>query len=94
MFRIMVLGMVALAACTPQPVDPERAARQCEEKARAAQGPTGQVSFGVNSESGTSAGLQIGLSSDYLAGRDPVQVYNDCVFDLTGSTPIRPPVLN
>jgi len=85
--------MVALAACTPQPVDPERAARQCEEKARAAQGPTGSISFGVNSEHGSSVGAQLGLSSDYLAGRDPMDVYNSCVYDLTGSAPIRPPVL-
>ena len=87
------LALLALSACEPVPVDPERAARQCEERARAAQGPTGQVSVGVNSEDGPQAGVAIGLSGDYLAGRDPLQVYEQCVVDRTGALPIRPPRL-
>lgn len=80
-----------VAACGP--VSPERAAEICEEKARAAQGPTGRVSVGVNSEDGPFASGEIGISSDYLAGRDPLIVYRDCVMRRTGQEPIRPPVL-
>ena len=90
--RFAVL-LLALAACTPVPVSPERAAEICEDKARAAQGPTGRVSVGTNSRTGGFGGVEIGVSSDFIAGRDPLDVYNECVFDRTGAAPIRPPVL-
>lgn len=92
MLRIVPV-LLALAACAPQPVSPERAAELCEERARAAQGPTGRVTVGANSNDGPFAGAQIGLSADYLAGRDPAEVYEECVFARTGAAPIRPPVL-
>ena len=87
------LLLSAIAACAPAPIEPERVAEICEERARAAQGPTGGVTIGTNSRTGGFGALEIGLSSDFLAGRDPVDVYESCVFDRTGSTPIRPPVL-
>jgi hypothetical protein len=90
---MMALLVVALAGCTPRPVDPERAAQQCEERARAAQGPTGSMTVGINSRSGPSVGASVGLTSDFLAGRDPMQVYVDCVMQRTGQPPIRPPAL-
>lgn len=82
-----------LAACEPQPISPERAAQVCEERARAAQGPTGEVTVGANSEDGPFGGLAIGISGDYLAGRDPLAVYERCVVERTGQPPIRPPAL-
>lgn len=85
--------LLPLAACDVGPVSPERAAQICEEQAQAAQGPTGGVTIGANSNSGPSAGIEIGISSDLLAGRDPLEVYEECVFDRTGAAPIRPPVL-
>ncbi len=81
----------ALAACGP--VTPERAAVRCEERARAAQGPSGNVTIGVNSESGPYTRAEIGVSADYLQGRDPLEVYRSCVVGLTGAEPYRPPVL-
>lgn len=92
MLRFVPL-LLAVAACTPVPMNPEEAAQHCEERARAAQGPTGRVAVGVNSESGPFTNAEIGLSGDYLAGRDPVEVYTECVYDRTGMAPIRPPVL-
>ena len=88
----LCMGFV-LFGCTPQPISPERAAEICEERARAAQGPTGRVSVGTNSNSGPFAGVEVGVSSDFVAGRDPVAVYEQCVLDRTGAAPIRPPVL-
>ncbi|MEN8839620.1 MAG: hypothetical protein ABF254_02595 [Octadecabacter sp.] len=85
--------LIALTACTPVPISPERAAEICEEKARAAQGPSGSVTVGTNSNSGGFGGVEIGVSSDFIAGRDPLEVYGQCVFDRTGASPIRPPVL-
>lgn len=90
---IALAGVLALSACAPVPVDPLRAAQQCEERARAAQGPTGSVTIGVNSQTGPSVGAAIGVTGDFLAGRDPVEVYESCVFEKTGQAPIRPPVL-
>ena len=87
------LGLLAVAACDPVPVSPERVAQICEAQARAAQGPTGGVTIGVNSNSGAFTNAEIGISADYLAGRDPVEVYTQCVIRRSGAGPIRPPRL-
>ena len=84
--------LAALAACGP--VDPEMVQRRCEERARQAQGPSGRVTVGVNSESGPYVSGEIGITADAIAGRDPIEVYEECVFARTGALPTRPPVLN
>ena len=61
------LGLLALAACDPVPISPERAADICEAQARAAQGPTGRIAIGTNSNSGPFTSAEIGISGDYLA---------------------------
>ena len=71
----------------------ERAADICEERARAAQGPTGGITFGVNNRSGTTVEAEIGVTSDFLRGTDPDLVYDRCVIELTGEGPIRRPNL-
>ena len=93
--RPVLAAMLALstAACALPPPDPFRVAEQCEERARAAQGPTGEVTIGANSETGGFGGVAIGITSDYLRGADPVAVYEDCVFRRTGAAPVRPPAL-
>ncbi|MBR2573498.1 MAG: hypothetical protein IKE14_04130 [Loktanella sp.] len=80
--------LLGLAACGP--VSPERAADRCEERARAAQGPTIGLTLGANSNSGPFASGSIGITSDAIRGRDPVQLYDECVFRLTGEMPVRP----
>jgi hypothetical protein len=47
----------------------------------------------VNSNSGAYTDAAIGVTSDYLSGRDPMEVYRTCVFERTGGDPIRPPRL-
>lgn len=81
------MGLV-LAACGP--VSPEDAANRCEERAQRAAGPTGEARLGVNSERGVVGGLDVTITSDYLAGRDPQVVYENCVLQLTGQGPVRP----
>ena len=94
MIRIGVVGvLMSMAACTQVPLSPEQAAQVCEKKARAAQGPTGSVSVGANSSGETFAGLSIGVTGDFLAGRDPMEVYTQCVIERSGQQPYRPPVL-
>jgi hypothetical protein len=80
--------LLALAACGP--VSPESAADRCEDRARAAQGPTVGLTLGANSNSGPFASGSIGITSDAIRGRDPVEVYESCVFGLTGELPVRP----
>ncbi len=87
------VGLTALAACELPPPDPEVVAQQCEERARAAQGPTGNVTIGANSNTGPFSSVEIGVTSDFLLGRDPNTVYSECVYRETGSAPYRPPNL-
>lgn len=92
--RIALLALLPLvAACAPQPMDPVRAADLCERRAQEAQAPTGRVGVGVNSNSGGFANLSVGVTGDYLAGRDPIEVYETCVRERTGAEPIRLPNL-
>jgi hypothetical protein len=74
-------------------MDPERAARLCEERAQAARSPSGEVAIGASSSDGPFAAVGITLSSDYLQGRDPFEVYRTCVVERTGAEPVRPPAL-
>ena len=81
-------GLAMLAACGP--MSPERAADVCEDRARAATGPTGEASFGISSDGDFSTGVEIGITSDFIQGRDPYLVYDSCVRRRTGQGPIRP----
>ncbi len=81
------------AACAVPAISPERAAQICEERARDAMGPSGKVTVGVNSNTGPFIGGQIRLTSDYIEGRDPQEVYETCVMDYTGQPPYRQPNL-
>ena len=87
---LLALPLMA-GACTQAPLSPLDAARVCEERARAAQGPTGNVSVGASSRGGLSSGISIGVTDDYLRGRDPFEVYENCVVARSGQMPVRPP---
>lgn len=84
------MAACALVVTACGEISPERAADRCEERARAAQGPEVGLSVGANSDSGTFAKGSISISSDAIRGRDPIEVYESCVFGLTGELPIRP----
>ncbi len=87
MKKLFILSGLLLAACGP--MSPDRAANLCEDRARAALGPTGEVGIGIGSN-GTKGSVEIGVTSDYLQGRDPYEVYDSCVRQKTGQGPIRP----
>lgn len=87
---VIALG-VLLTACGP--VSPQLAAAQCETRARQATGPFGAVAVGFGSDGARSSRLKLGVSSDFLRGRDPYEVYDSCVRQKTGQGPIRPLVL-
>ncbi|SER82580.1 hypothetical protein SAMN04490244_103134 [Tranquillimonas rosea] len=90
-YIVLSLGaLAALAGCGT--MSPEAAARLCEEQARRATGPFGQAAIGINQD-GPVSGLEIGVTSDYIRGRDPMVVYEECVRSRSGQGPIRPPRL-
>lgn len=83
--------LTGLAACGPIPV--QQAERSCLEDARSATGPRGNVAVGVGSD-GRSVNpvgrVELSISSDYLMGRDPADVFNRCVMRRSGEMPTRP----
>ncbi len=87
----LVALAISVSACTPP--TPEQAAQRCEERARAAQAPEVGVTIGASSDGGPFASGNISLSGDLLRGRDPLEVYETCVIQMTGQPPIRPPRL-
>jgi hypothetical protein len=55
-----------------------------------AEHPRGTVRVGVNSDGTTYLGGEVGISTDYIQGRDPSQVYDQCVQQRSGQLPSRP----
>ena len=90
---ICIASLLALVLSACGPMSPEAAARHCEERARAATGPTGSVGIGITNTGKTRAKASIGVTSDFLLGKDPYQVYEDCVRRKSGQGPIRPLIL-
>ena len=88
---ILAVAAGLLAGCGP--MTPERAADLCEARAQQAAGPTGRIEIGASNRSGPFVGGEIDITTDALLGRDPLAVYESCVFDRTGQAPIRPPSL-
>lgn len=80
--------LLMLAACGP--VSFAQAERACLDRARLAQQPRGTVGVGVNSNGKTSGLLELQVSSDYLQGRDPSAVFDQCVLQKSGLPPSQP----
>ncbi len=88
---ILIVGLVALGACTPPtPPSPQQVAAKCDAEARAASAPTGEVAVGISSSRGLQSGISIGVTDDFLRGRDPAVVYAECYQRLTGAAPMIP----
>lgn len=87
----LTAAVLALVGCGPIPV--AQAERQCLDTAQAATGPRGSVSLGVASDGRSVrpvSGIELSISSDALAGRDPADVFNRCVMRRSGQMPTRP----
>lgn len=85
--RALTLAAFA-AACGPVTVD--QAEADCFRQAQLASHPRGTVSLGLGSGGARYAGADVTISSDYLMGRDPAQVYASCVQQESGQPPRRP----
>ena len=90
-WTLSLLGVLTLAACGP--TSPELAAKICEDRARAATGPTGSVGISARSDGSVRSKVKVGVTSDFLLKRDPYEVYDSCVRQKSGQGPIRPLVL-
>ena len=77
-----------LVACGP--VSLQQAEKACFDRARLAQQPRGSVGVGINSNGQTSGLLDLQVSSDFLQGRDPSAVYDQCVYQKSGQAPSQP----
>ena len=80
--------LMLLVACGP--VSVQQAEKACFERARLAQHPRGTVGVGINSNGKPGGVLDVQISSDYLQGRDPSAVYDQCVVQKSGQMPSQP----
>ena len=86
--RILMLAPFALLlACGPASV--QQAERDCLERARMAEKPQASVFIGVNNKGEVLKGGSFGVTTDFLAGRDPSSVFNECVKSRSGQFPTR-----
>ena len=84
---LLFTACLPLMACGP--MSQSAAEQECFEHARLASGPRGTVAFGAGS-GGAVGEVDVTISSDYLAGRDPAQLYETCVTQKTGQFPTVP----
>ncbi|MTH76459.1 hypothetical protein [Paracoccus aestuariivivens] len=81
-------SLLGMAACAPVPV--EQAERSCLQDARSAVAPQTEVGLGVGSGGYRGGYIQLGVTSDYIMGRDPSDVFDHCVRRRSGRMPSRP----
>lgn len=88
---ILASLLAGLVSCGPVPV--EQAESACMRNAEMAQRPRGSVTMGVGGGGGGHSGgfgrVELDVSSDYLMGRDPSDVFNRCVLSRSGQLPTR-----
>lgn len=85
--RLALILPLALIACGP--ISVEQAERACVERAQLAQKPQVEVFVGGNNRGQSLMGGSLGISTDYLAGRDPDAVFTECVKSQSGQFPTR-----
>lgn len=84
---LFLIAFLPLIACGPVTLD--QAERDCAPRAHLAQKPQTSVGVMFNSDGTTQVGGTFGISTDYLKGRDPNDVFRACVFDRTGQVTTR-----
>lgn len=88
MIRVSLMAaLLGLAACgTTESL--ERAEEKCAARAALADGYGGELRAGVGSN-GATGGLSLTITDDILAPKDPIIVYENCVYKRTGQSPSR-----
>ena len=88
MRRFALCAALTLVACGP--VSLPQAERECLSQARLAQQPRGSIGLGIGSDGKARVVGGVTITSDYLQGSDPSQVYDNCVVRRSGQFPSRP----
>ena len=92
MKQLLVLPVfLALTACGPVPL--VQAEAECRSRADQAAAPSGSVGVTFSSDGSVETNLSVGVTSDYLNGRNPSEVYNQCVLARSGQPPARPYII-
>ena len=85
--RFVVAALLLLSACGP--VSLQQAERECFQRARLAQQPRGEIGVGIGSDGRVRSNIELNISSDYIQGRDPSAVFDQCVYEKSGMAPSR-----
>ena len=84
------LFLAFFASCQKEPVSVEAAMAVCEDRAlQAAAPPKTSIGIGFNSSGEVRTGIAISASSDYISGRRPAEVFEECVVARSGELPTR-----
>lgn len=82
----LLCAALALPTVACGPVSQQSAESQCFLRAQLASKPRGYVSGGMGSDGPVGAG-EVTMTSDFILGNDPSQVYESCVVQKTGQLP-------
>ena len=89
MKQLLVLPvLLALNACGPVPL--VQAEADCRARADEASAPSSSVGVTFSSDGTVETNVSVGVTTDYLQGRSPTEVYNSCVLARAGQPPSRP----
>lgn len=87
MRAIFLIAVLPLIACGPVPI--AQAERACAPRAHLAQKPQTSIGVQFNSDGTRQIGGSFGISTDYIQGRDPNDVFRACVQDRSGQVTTR-----
>lgn len=90
-YRLCLLPLMAMAACGPVTVD--QAERSCLRDAELAERPRGSAAVGIGTGSGGTrsyGAISLEMSGAFIRGRDPADVFDQCVQRRSGQAPTRP----
>jgi hypothetical protein len=81
---------LGIAGCATAPVPVEEAEMTCLRDARDAVRPRTEIGLGLGSDGYRGGYVGVELSSDYIMGRSPADVFDACVRRRSGHAPNRP----
>ena len=84
---LFLIAFLPLVACGPVAI--EQAEQTCAARAHLAQKPQTSVGVQFNSDGTRQIGGSFGISTDYLQGRDPNDVFRACVQERSGQVTTR-----
>ncbi|MDS9467204.1 hypothetical protein RGQ15_06410 [Paracoccus sp. MBLB3053] len=87
---VLIPPFLGIAGCATAPVSVQEAEMTCLRDARDAVRPRTEIGLGVGSGGYRGGYVGVELSSDYIMGRNPADVFDACVRRRSGQAPNRP----